>query len=115
MEWDKTDLTTTLAEKYLDAEDLKDVFPAIDQVDLLDVEMYKDYVEQHWEQILAHIDVEDILEWLNEVENVEESEESLCAEEDETDGISEYLELIESFRSQDYAGLKGYPAKRIGS
>lgn len=113
--WDKADLAIFLADMYLDAEDLKEVFPPIDDVDKLDVKMFHDYIEKNWEEILFRIDDEDIVEWLNEVGCEEVYEEQSYAEQRDTDSINDYLALIESFRSQDYVGLKGYPAKRLGS
>lgn len=104
-----------MAKKYADAEDLKGIYPSIDQVDQIDIEMLESYVDEHWEEILPCIDVEDIMEWFNDVGYDEGYEEPNSLEEEDSDRIQGNLKMAEVFRSLDYAGLKGYPAKRIGS
>ena len=118
--WDKIELARLLADNYSDSEDLIEAIPSLIIVESFEKSLLKEYVECNWMFILAGLDQDMMINWLEEKIAEEELEnwraeclveEAEYYDELEIQHIKEYLEYMESFRNPDFAELRGYPSK----
>lgn len=103
MNWEKAELANTLADKYLDTEDLLEAMPDLVKAESFEASMLEDYIELNWEVILRKFDIDEICCWLEEREDDEALEqwyELIANEEIEAD--IEYQERLEVQRYQSY-------------
>ena len=120
LQWDKADLAAELARRFLDADELLEVFPSLDEVGPFEEELLAEFVEGNWRVILQCVDPEDICVWLRSAEEAAAQErwreECLEAENDAFEKAREisYWEFVQgmlAFRSGDPDVPGGYPAK----
>lgn len=120
LNWDKAELANILADKVADADDLIEAIPSIEKPGAMEESVLDDYIQSNWRLILSCFDVEELNEWIEELEYEAEWEQwkNECVEQEEE--YAEYMndlyymsivELMFSFRNLDLAERWGYMSK----
>ena len=122
--WDALDLARILACKFIDTDDLAEAIPSVEKVDSFDWNMLQEFIENDWCLILAHYDIDDLNDWLEEKEYEEEWErwrDEIAENEYEYIDwrLDEYcwkvIEMADSFHYKDLAEQWGHPNRKIGN
>ena len=118
--WDAVDLARILVERFADAEDLAEAFPAVGAADSFDSDALPEFIEKNWEFLLGYYEPGELEYWLEEKEFEEEWEKlwsRLAVDQSEFDELNdeEYcwkvIEAADMFRYKDLAELHGHPRK----
>lgn len=122
--WDALDLARILACKFIDTDDLAEAIPSVEKVDSFDWNMLQEFIENDWCLILAHYDIDDLNDWLEEKEYEEEWErwrDEIAENEYEyidwrlDEYCWEVIEMADAFHYKDLAEQWGHPKRKIGN